>query len=100
MNQIKRYPNVVKLLTYESLFTNSQNKTDFLETHQTGVRKLKVFEEIHAQVSDEEDDFDFKLDTSECCKVEGEDTVSSGSTIESAMESFLDSEIHQFYLSD
>ena len=89
----------MRLITYESLFTNNKDQTNFIESHETGVRKLKVFEAIHAEVSDEEDTFDFKPDTSECCKVGGEDTVSSDSTIESAADLSL-SEIQQFYLSD
>ena len=101
MNQIKRYSNVVRLITYESLFTTSKDQSDFIGSYETGVRKLPIFESIHAEDSDEEDNtFEFKLlNTSEWAEAEGEEAGSSDSTTGSALDSF-ELENHLFYLLD
>ena len=44
INQIKRYANTVRLITYESLFTNSKDQTEFIHSYDSGVKKLSIFE--------------------------------------------------------
>ena len=36
-------------MTYESLFACSKDQDNFLETHETGVKKLSIFAQIHAE---------------------------------------------------
>ena len=36
-------------MTYESLFACSKDQENFLETHETGVKKLSIFAQIHAE---------------------------------------------------
>lgn len=90
INQIKRYPNTVRLITYESLYANAKDQTEFIGSHETGVKKLPIFEAIHAEEAEDEETetFDFKLlNTSECCEVDGEEAGSSDSTTGSARDS-------------
>ena len=77
-------------MKYESLFTTAKDQSDFIGTFETGVRKLPIFDAIHAEESEDEEPetFDFKLlNTSECCDVEGEVADSSDSTTGSARDS-------------
>jgi hypothetical protein len=62
MNQIMRHHYVAKLLTVESLFENAKNQSEFVENYGVGIKKLPIFEQIHAECDDEEDD----MDTLEC----------------------------------
>ena len=36
-------------MTYESLFACSKDQDNFLETYETGVKKLSIFAQIHAE---------------------------------------------------
>ena len=87
------------MITYESLFTISKDQTEFLETHETGVNKLPIFDAIHAEESEEEKDAIEKLITSECGEYEGEEAGSSDSTTGSARDS-QESYKDLLYLSD
>ena len=55
MNQIKRYAKVVNLMTYESLFTTAKDQSEFLGSFETGVKKLPIFEHIHAESDEDEE---------------------------------------------
>lgn len=54
--QIHRHYYVAKLYAKESLFAYAKDQNDFINHHESGVRKLSVFENIHAEGSDEEDE--------------------------------------------
>lgn len=90
INQIKRYPNCMRLTVYESLYSCAKDQTEFIGTFDSGVKRLPIFDAIHSEESEDEEPetFDFKLlNTSECCEVEGEGVDSSGSTTGSARDS-------------
>ena len=94
INQIKRYPHTVRLITYESLFANSVDQTKFLETHETGVPKLSMFAQIHA-----EGDKLAAAEKEQCIsEAQGELSDSGESTTGSLGDFGLD--LSQIYLSD
>lgn len=47
-NQIMRHYYGVQIYTLESLYETSKDQTNFVNTFETDVRKLSVFDEIHA----------------------------------------------------
>merc|ERR1711981_160574 len=55
-SQIARHFYVAKLYTHESLYQYSQDQSEFINSHETGVRKLPIFQAIHAIGSEEEED--------------------------------------------
>jgi hypothetical protein len=55
-NQIHRHHYYAKLYTLESLYQYSKNQTEFLNTHESDVHKLAIFEQIHAEGAEEDDD--------------------------------------------
>jgi hypothetical protein len=44
------------MYTLESLYQYSKDQEDFVNSHETGVQKLSIFERIHAMGSVEEED--------------------------------------------
>ena len=100
MNQIKRYPYVAKLYTYESLFTISDDQDKFIDTYETGVAKLPIFEQIHALETEEEDEiFDSKFVSSDCGHFDAEEIGSSDDTTGSSADS-MEQEYSKYYFSD
>ena len=55
IEQIKRYHYQVKLYTLESLFTNSKDKVDFVDSYESDGRKLPVFATIVSSSSQHHD---------------------------------------------
>lgn len=55
LNVIARHYYTSRLYTYESLYELNTDKDEFVNHHETGVRKLSVFEAIHDQTSDDEE---------------------------------------------
>ena len=102
IDQIKRYPYVVRLITYESLFANSIDQEAFLENFETGVEKLEVFKKIH-EIEHAEDEVEIiaanKDKATECKYVEIEETNSEDSTSGSSQDE-TELENIDFYLSD
>ena len=97
IDQIKRYAYVAKLYTYESLYANSVDQSIFVNTYESGVSKLQVFRDIHAEGMKEFDAIG-KQALSESAEFTAEEAGSAESTTGSLDESAMD--ISQFYLSD
>ena len=55
LNIIARHYYTAKLYTLESLFELNKDQDDFVNHYKTGVRKLSVFETIHAENVDEDE---------------------------------------------
>ena len=70
-----------------------------METFESGVSKLSIFEQIHAE-GHKEAIAATKLNTSECDESTGEAGSSSESTNGSADEYSMEFDLQQFYLSD
>ena len=51
-----RHYYAVQLYTLESLYETNKDQTNFVNNFETDVRKLSVFDEIHAQFEEEEED--------------------------------------------
>ena len=47
-NQIMRHYYIAKLYTQESLFMYSKDRAEFVNSYNSGLRKLPIFESIHA----------------------------------------------------
>ena len=71
-NQILRHFYVCKLYTVESLFQSSSDQQNFVNTYETGVHKLPIFENIHAQGEEEEEE----STTSECASYHEDSSLS------------------------
>ena len=81
------------------MFANSTDQADFVNSYDTGVEKLSIFKQIHAE-GDEEDVAGVKLNASECGEVSGEELGSSESTNGSSDEYNTEFDVQHFYLSD
>ena len=90
---------MVKLYTYESLYANSIDQSEFVNTHETGTRKLQIFEQIHSEECSDDDETDSKPTCSECGEDEIEESGSTDSTDGDAQDS-SDLENTSFCLSD
>ena len=97
IDQIKRYAYTAKLYTYESLYANSMDQAIFVNTFESDVPKLPVFQSIHAEGLKQFDAIG-KQALSESDEFPAEEAGSTDSTNGSLNESAMD--ISQFYLSD
>lgn len=70
-----------------------------MEDYETGVSKLPIFKQIHAEGKDE-DVAEIKLNASDCGEFTSEEIGSSDSTNGSTEEHSMEFEIQEFYLSD
>ena len=53
---------MIKLITYESLFSTSADQSEFMARHETGVRKLSIFEQIRSEDCSEDEEEEDILD--------------------------------------
>lgn len=70
--QIMRHYYGHNLTTLESLYANSKNQTNFVNDFKTDVHKLPIFEQIHAEFEEEEED----STTSECDFADNDSSLS------------------------
>jgi len=87
-NQIMRHYYAANLYTLESLFSNAKDQASFVNNFETDVRKLPVFDAIHAQGEEEEEE-----STTSECDFNDDDSSLSFIEMEEDIIAFCDPEI-------